>query len=886
MNKDKIHKSFKKNDLETSKLILCKLIKHYSYDSIVEYLLNPNKINNPKLELIMKRLINKIGVDTLAFLLCNDNLNSNNLYNEKEEEEKAFIKYNYENENEKAKLKASIKKIKKKYRNKINSNKDNSKIDFYKYNKFKYKDSNNKYKFKKNFFSNEKKYNNFFNSFNSNSYSYSSSNDSNEMSEESEIDENNNSSNNNSIILKSFTSNNSYEYSEFCDSNINNEDIIRIVNEMEEEDNEKEIQKEEKKEIILDETNSYVNNIIYKEPNSGELYYYCFESINPDNTINMKCIDELCKSKGIYNPFNKQIIILVQHTIIYEEHCYLKPNFGGEELNLEIFDFIKDSPEIKGIEILKSKDNFGKKKFKGIKIKGNEGIQDNKEDNLKEKKENINQIKNINDKNIIDNNIFNGDNLLKKYNEKEEKYEPIFQNRITNNINQIIKNKINEKKNINKEKSNKDNYTLINLNLKNNNNSKNSKKNNYDHTRSRSRTSNINFISKDQIKLIGSNEIYKKENLINKTNKTIKEETEKKKEGNRNDKININKVLEKEQIKDKMKIEKIIENKSSDKINDIIKESKKNKNNEVIQNGEIINNEKINKNVEIKTNKNNEYDIIKNIVITKNNDIIKDDHITNNDVILKTNEIFDKTIINNPINKESQNKIDEKNKKEEIREENTSNKKNLNNSESLNKKDNLDISYNYIEFNIDNIKKFEGTEKSYSKKVNEINEQNKIKVEQDRKSKSKRISRKSEETNKENYYERHKSRSRSRSPSYLIINENDDEYSEYSDSPISKLSVISHFKNQKEEKIIIEENDSFFSLDLLSEKDREKFNKRINDETIFLSDDSEKRKRIERIQRKYQERNLKKYFKKNKFKKLFFKVNPNIFLTFIINIDI
>ena len=109
-------------------------------------------------------------------------------------------------------------------------------------------------------------------------------------------------------------------------------------------------------------------------------------------------------------------------------------------------------------------------------------------------------------------------------------------------------------------------------------------------------------------------------------------------------------------------------------------------------------------------------------------------------------------------------------------------------------------------------------------------------------------------------------------------NENENEIEEEEDeSEISKLSVISHFKNKKiEEKIIIDENDSLFSYDLLYEKDREKFNKRINDETIFLSDDSEKRKRIERFQKKYQEKQLKKYLKKNKFKKLFFKVNERI----------
>ena len=133
------------------------------------------------------------------------------------------------------------------------------------------------------------------------------------------------------------------------------------------------------------------------------------------------------------------------------------------------------------------------------------------------------------------------------------------------------------------------------------------------------------------------------------------------------------------------------------------------------------------------------------------------------------------------------------------------------------------------------------------------------------------INRKSEEKVNENYYAR--SRSRSRSPSYLMIDNKDNE------SQISQLSVISHFKNKnKEEKIIIEENDSFFSSELINQKDKdkEKYNKKLNDETILLSDDSEKRKRLERIQKKYQERQLKKYLKKNKYKKLFFKVNERI----------
>ena len=83
---DNIQKSNKIKDLQTSKIILSKLIKHYSYNSIVDYLFNPDKISNPKLESIMKRLINRMGINNLAFLLCSENLNSNNLNKEKEEE--------------------------------------------------------------------------------------------------------------------------------------------------------------------------------------------------------------------------------------------------------------------------------------------------------------------------------------------------------------------------------------------------------------------------------------------------------------------------------------------------------------------------------------------------------------------------------------------------------------------------------------------------------------------------------------------------------------------------------------------------------------------------------------------------------------------------------
>ena len=795
MSKEAIQKSFKKNDLETSKLILCKLIKHYSYDSIVDYLLNPNKINNPKLELIMKRLINKIGVDTLAFLLCNENLNSYK-NNKEKEEEKTVVKSNYENEKE-TKFKASIKKIRKKYRNKINAkhrimNKDKTNNDIYKYKKYKFKNKT------RNYINEDYTSNNDFND--NNSSSKRNSNSSNEMSEESDSNDNNSSSNNNNCnsFINSNISNNGNnnfsdlnDFSEFCDSNIHNEDIINLVNEMEEEEEEESENKNEKEkeeEIILDATNSYVYKIIYKEPKTGELYYYCYESINEDQTLNLKCIDELCKSKGIYNSTNKQIIITVKHTIIYEEHCYLKPNFGGEELNLEIFDFIKDSPEITGIEILKSKEKYSKKS----------------NENNKNKNKDKNKYSFMNDKNINKNIKFsfrnqnedNLDNLMEEENinmsEVENiinEEEPIFQNRIANNITQIIKNDSYDKEKKNDEDKNnkekdikeniiKENFTLINinyLNINNNLNSYNQKKSKSKKINKNNNTNKIDSNQKNEIRLIDINEQIKTE-----------EDEKINKEKNKN--------IKKEDIKD--------ENKESKNIK---KEEIKEENKE------------------------------KNIII----------------------------------------------KKEDLKDENKENI--LNSSQKNNNKDNLDTSYNYIEFNIDKIKRLEGTENSYSKKVYEINVQNKKKVEEEKRlSKSRKDVRKSEERFKGNY-PLSRSRSRSRSPSYLILNENGNEKESEnlldndSESEVSKLSVISHFKNKKiEEKIIIDENDSLFSFDLLNGKDREKFNKRLNDETIFLSDDSDKRKRLEHIQKKFREKHLKKFFKKSKFKKLFFKVNERI----------
>ena len=510
----------------------------------------------------------------------------------------------------------------------------------------------------------------------------------------------------------------------------------------------------------------------------------------------MKCIDELCKSKGIYNSTNKQIIITVQHTIIYEDHCFLKPNFGGgEELNLEIFDFIKDSPEITGIEILKSKEKYSKINNEVNKAK-------NKNIFVKDKNKNIdysskNQDEDNLDKLIDEENINMNEveNIINEDDRNNEE-EPIFQNRIVNNITQIIQNKNKDKvkndgkksdkfKHI-KENNIKENFTLININYEDINNNYNFYYNSYIEKRSRSRRMNKN--------------------------------------NNRN------------YINDEIKIEEIEQNNYDNK--NVKKEG--------------ITDE----------NKENKYNI-------KNEDIA-DENKENNDNIKKEDtkdEMKEDKLEENKENKLEENKENElEENKENKLEENNSNSNIKNNNNNIEKeKENLDVSYNYIEFNIDKIKRLEGTEKSYSKKVYEINVQNKKKVEEERRlSKSKKAIRKSEE-GFNGRYPRSRSRSRSRSPSYLILNENrNDKESEnelvdiYSESAISQLSVISHFENKKiEVKIIIDENDSLFSFDLLNRKEREKCNKRLNDETIFLSDDSDKRKRLERFQKKYGEKHLK-----------------------------
>ena len=735
-DEENIQKSNRLKDLQTSKIILCKLIKHYSYNSIVDYLFNPNKISNPKLESIMKRLISKMGIDNLAFLLCSENLNSFKINNEKEEE-KSFTKNNNNDMiNQRNKYKTFL--IKKKYKNRmINKEKKFNKNKILFHNYFKHKKSKNIHLDEDDSSSES---NNYFDSYNN---IRSDSDNSNEDSSSINSDSSKNSSDDENNIQNS--SYNSYcnDFDEFCDSEVNKANIINLVNEMEEEEESnsvknEEIQEEldEKKEIILDDTNSYVCKIIYKTK-SGELYYYCFEKLNEDYTITMKCIDELCKSKGIYNPKNKQIIILTEHTIEYEAHCYFKINFGGNELDLGIFDFIKDTPEITGIEILKSKDNIKikeKNKEKEIKEEKEEIVEynmdlenkneKNNEDNtekfleINKKEENeetdIKKEKIIENKN--DNNLENNSNLdiegdekcdskIKNLeenieNEKNIQNEPIYQNRICNNITQIIKKIKNKEINIEK-KDIKENFTLFNFN--NNINTNNIRTTKPNLTKKNKESKEIDFIPKDEIK-----------------------------------------------------------------------------------------------NISTDTNK-------------------------------------------------------------------------LTNDESNN--------YNFIEFNIDNIKKNEGTENSYSKEVYKINlenkklvdEQNKI-IERNKRNRSKRgiVKLKEKINERENIRENEiypKVISHCSSPSYLIDEDDNNATENENDieSEFSKLSVISHFQNKKyEEKIIIEENDSFFSFDMLSIKEKEKYNKRINDEIISISEDySEKRrKKLEKMKKKLEENNLRKYLKK------------------------
>ena len=57
MNSERDFSIIKKDNLKKSKKILCKLINHYTYEYIIEYLFNTHQNNNPKLETIFKMII-------------------------------------------------------------------------------------------------------------------------------------------------------------------------------------------------------------------------------------------------------------------------------------------------------------------------------------------------------------------------------------------------------------------------------------------------------------------------------------------------------------------------------------------------------------------------------------------------------------------------------------------------------------------------------------------------------------------------------------------------------------------------------------------------------------------------------------------------------------
>ena len=83
MNTDDISTAYKKDILLKSKRILFKLINQYSYESVIEYLFNPRECQNKKIEKYINYILNKIGVDNFANLLCNEELKSYyNIFNE------------------------------------------------------------------------------------------------------------------------------------------------------------------------------------------------------------------------------------------------------------------------------------------------------------------------------------------------------------------------------------------------------------------------------------------------------------------------------------------------------------------------------------------------------------------------------------------------------------------------------------------------------------------------------------------------------------------------------------------------------------------------------------------------------------------------------------
>ena len=386
--------------LVKSKIFLNKLISYYTYEYVINYLLNPNKFYDKKLEKYFKKIISEIGIDCLADIL----------YNKTFSHHSNTINTDYFTENQLKSKIYSNNEIKNKYviKEKENINENNNIIiNLCKKEGIK-------------IFENQ-----FFNN-------------------------NDNKNNISDIEIKEISIKDNYSdelINDDSDITINVQKSVEEISKTRENRKEnKNINKEKESSIILNEENSYVYSIIYKELiNENEnIYYYYFENFNEDQTINMKCIDNKCQSKGIYNISNKQIKIIFNHNILYEEHCYLKDNFG-DEMNLNIIDFIKDNP-IKGIEILKSKKMNENKINEENKGKIEKEIVQNKiENNIHQ----INEIKNEDINSEEKNNLegcktnFNGKNGI-ELNEKDNTYH--FIDFKIKEVNKFVQNNYSKKK--------------------------------------------------------------------------------------------------------------------------------------------------------------------------------------------------------------------------------------------------------------------------------------------------------------------------------------------------------------------------------------------------------------------------------------------------------
>ena len=498
MNTDDISTAYEKDILLKSKRILFKLINKYSYESVIEYLFNPRECQNKKIEKYINYILNKIGVDNFANLLCNEELKFYyNIFNEELERNNKISNLTVK-EKEEAKIELKDITANENENNMLNEEKTSNNMSYIDFSQNKVKKPI------------VKDIESFIEEYTDEKIEINSFHDYNSITNKSNI---------------TYINSESNTISEMSDSNINKVDIISITEEI----NEKYNIKEEEEELY-NEIDSVINSIIYKEPIKENINYYCFESNIEDNKIKMKCADEHCKSKGIYNITNKEIKILVNHSILYEKHYYYEIFFEREVSNLNLIDFIKDSPTYKGLEI---------KKIRKIK-KNKEGEIINEKNEKKEKKKDENEKKDIEKNEEVDKN---------QYEEKKEDIvKDIFQYKTENNIKQIIDVENNEES---KEINNQDILISFDFNVikqNNINNLKSKTQNDEINKKSWNKKENksINFEEKNNIEIKENNFnyiLFKIEDLQfnnNKQNNFTQKMEYKKQDRNENKRIYIN----------------------------------------------------------------------------------------------------------------------------------------------------------------------------------------------------------------------------------------------------------------------------------------------------------------------------------------------------------